>query len=63
MIEYKTVAESNNFIILDKYTKVLQLKESYQSESALEDEVFEKLQAAVGESAQDAFAVADFCGA
>ena len=32
-------------------------------ESALEDEVFEKLQAAVGESAQDAFAVANFCGA
>ena len=43
MIEYKTVAESNNFIVLDKYTKVLQLKESYQSESALEAEFIRDL--------------------
>ncbi len=43
MIEYKPIAESNNFIVLDKYTKVLQLKESYQSESALEDEFIRDL--------------------
>ena len=43
MIEYKAIAESNNFIVLDKYEKVRQLKESYQSESALEDEFIRDL--------------------
>lgn len=43
MIEYNTIAESNNFIVLDKYTKVLQLKESYQSEAALEAEFIRDL--------------------
>jgi len=38
MIEYKAIADSNNFIVLDKYTKSRQLKESYQSEYALEAE-------------------------
>lgn len=43
MIEYKAIAESNNFIVLDKYDKLLQLKESYQSESALENEFIRDL--------------------
>jgi len=43
MIEYKAIAESNNFIVLDKYTRLLQLKESYQSESALEAEFIRDL--------------------
>ena len=38
MIEYKAIAESNNFIVLDKYTKSLQISEAYQSEYALEAE-------------------------
>ncbi|PHS15667.1 MAG: DEAD/DEAH box helicase [Kangiella sp.] len=36
MTEYKTIAESNNFIILDKYTKYSQVNEPYQSEYDLE---------------------------
>ncbi len=44
MIEYKAIAESNNFIVLDKYPKALQLKESYQSEYALEAEFLIDLQ-------------------
>ncbi|GFO73358.1 type I restriction enzyme, R subunit [Bathymodiolus japonicus methanotrophic gill symbiont] len=38
MTDYKAIAESNNFIILDKYTKCSQVNESYQSESDLERE-------------------------
>ncbi|MCA9944040.1 MAG: type I restriction endonuclease subunit R, partial [Anaerolineales bacterium] len=44
MIEYNTIAESNNFIVLEKYSKTLQLKESYQSEYALEAEFIVDLQ-------------------
>ncbi|MEM7331474.1 MAG: type I restriction endonuclease subunit R [Chloroflexota bacterium] len=44
MVEYKTVAESNNFIILDEYDKVSQIKESYQSEYDLEHELIRDLQ-------------------
>jgi len=43
MIEYKAIAESNNFIVLDQYKKARQIKESYQSESALENELIEDL--------------------
>ena len=32
MSHYKTIAESNNFIVLDKYIKHTQLSEAYQSE-------------------------------
>ncbi len=39
MIEYKAIAESNNFIVLDKYTKCPQISESYQSEYDLEREL------------------------
>lgn len=41
MIDYKPIAESNNFIVLDKYTKYSEVHEalaSYQTESALEKE-------------------------
>ncbi|MCK9535436.1 MAG: type I restriction endonuclease [Pseudomonas sp.] len=38
MSNYKTIAESNNFIVLDKYTKCVQISEAYQSEYDLERE-------------------------
>ncbi|MCD6433373.1 MAG: HsdR family type I site-specific deoxyribonuclease, partial [Sulfurimonas sp.] len=39
MLEYtKPIAESNNFIVLDKYTKEWAVNESYQSEDSLERE-------------------------
>jgi type I restriction enzyme R subunit len=44
MIEIKTIAESNNFIVLDKYTKIDQEKSSYQSEADLEKELINDLQ-------------------
>ena len=45
MVDYtKPIAESNNFIVLDKYTKDLQIKETYQSEYALEAEFIKDLQ-------------------
>ncbi len=44
MTDYKTIAESNHFIVLDKYTKQWQIKESYQSEADLEREFIEDLQ-------------------
>jgi len=39
MTKYKTIAESNHFIILDKYSKEWQVAESYQSEDELEREL------------------------
>jgi len=44
MNDYKTIAESNNFIILDKYNKEWKEAESYQSEDALERELIQDLQ-------------------
>lgn len=38
MTKYKAIAESNNFIVLDKYTKCVQVSEAYQSEYDLERE-------------------------
>src|SRR5690554_2683679 len=46
MSTYKTIAESNNFIVLDKYTKYSEAHEtstSYQTESALEREFVQDL--------------------
>ncbi|MGS2874770.1 HsdR family type I site-specific deoxyribonuclease [Enterobacter huaxiensis] len=43
MYEYKAVAETNSFIILDKYTKEWQSNESYQSETDLEQEFIQDL--------------------
>ncbi|EPN4992278.1 type I restriction endonuclease subunit R [Vibrio vulnificus] len=40
---YKSIAESNNFIVLDRYTKQWQVNDSYQSESDLERELIQDL--------------------
>jgi type I restriction enzyme R subunit len=43
MIDYKTIAESKNFIVLDQYTQEWKVAESYQSESDLEREFIQDL--------------------
>jgi type I restriction enzyme R subunit len=43
MTDYKTIAESNNFIVLDHYSKEWQVAESYQSEGELEREFIQDL--------------------
>ena len=46
MSQYKTIAESNNFIVLDKYTKYSEVNEPsmvYQTEAALEKEFIQDL--------------------
>jgi type I restriction enzyme R subunit len=43
MCEYKTIAESSNFIVLDKYTQEWEVAENYQSESDLEREFIQDL--------------------
>ncbi|TRZ66959.1 MAG: type I restriction endonuclease subunit R [Comamonadaceae bacterium] len=44
MTDYKTIAESRNFIVLDKYAKDWKVNESYQSEYDLEREFIQDLQ-------------------
>jgi type I restriction enzyme R subunit len=44
MNDYKTIAESRNFIVLDKYTKHSQINEPYQSEYDLERDFIQDLQ-------------------
>lgn len=44
MTDYKTIAESNKFIVLDKYTKSLQANQTYQSEYDLERELITDLE-------------------
>ena len=44
MTDYKTIAESKNFIVLDQYTGEWQVNDSYQSELDLEHELVEDLQ-------------------
>lgn len=44
MIETKTIAETNRFIVLDRYDKDWKLAESYQSEDALERELIRDLE-------------------
>jgi len=44
MIEYSPIAESRNFIVLDKYTQEWTAVESYQSEGDLEREFIQDLQ-------------------
>ena len=39
----KPIAESNNFIILDKYTRQWEASETYQSENDLESELVNDL--------------------
>ncbi len=43
MISYKTIAESNNFIVLDRYDRAWKVCESYQSEYDLEREFIQDL--------------------
>jgi type I restriction enzyme R subunit len=46
MAQYKTIAESNSFIVLDKFTKYLEVNEApavYQTEAALEKEFIQDL--------------------
>ncbi|HEY1017567.1 MAG TPA: type I restriction endonuclease subunit R [Sediminibacterium sp.] len=46
MLQYKTIAESNNFIVLDKFTKYYEVNEApavYQTEAALEKEFIQDL--------------------
>ena len=46
MTQYKIIAESNNFIVLDKFTKYLEVNKapaSYQTEAALEQEFIQDL--------------------
>ncbi len=44
MIEYNPIAESNNFIILEKYNREWMVAEGYQSEGDLEQELIADLQ-------------------
>ena len=44
MNEYKTIVESNNFIVLDKYTECSQVSDAYQSEYDLEREFITDLE-------------------
>jgi len=43
MYDYKAIAESNTFIVLDKYTKIDQQGGGYQAESDLEKELIQDL--------------------
>ena len=43
MTDYKTIAESSSFIVLDKYIKQWQVSEGYQSEADLERELIQDL--------------------
>ena len=43
MTDYKTIAESKNFIVLDKYTAEWKAAEGYQTEEALECELIQDL--------------------
>lgn len=44
MTEYNTIAETKNFIVLDRYQRDFVLKEDYQSEDALEREFIRDLE-------------------
>lgn len=44
MIDYKTIAVANNFIILEKYNREWMVAESYQSEGDLERELIQDLE-------------------
>lgn len=44
MTDYKTIAESKNFIVLDRYTPDWKVAENFQSEGDLEREFVQDLQ-------------------
>ncbi len=43
MADFKPIAESNNFIVLDKYTKIDSQVSNYQTETDLERELIQDL--------------------
>ncbi len=43
MIEYEPIAQTNHFIVLDKYNREWQVAESYQGENDLEQELINDL--------------------
>ena len=43
MLDYKAIAESNNFIVLDRYEREWKVAENYQSEGDLERELIQDL--------------------
>lgn len=43
MTDYKPIAESNNFIVLERYTPDWKVAEGYQSEGDLERELIQDL--------------------
>ncbi|MGL5125628.1 MAG: type I restriction endonuclease subunit R [Fusobacteriaceae bacterium] len=43
MTDYKSITETNNFIVLDKYTKIIQQEVGYQTEADLEKELIQDL--------------------
>ncbi|MGL5021774.1 MAG: type I restriction endonuclease subunit R [Cetobacterium sp.] len=43
MTDYKSITETNNFIVLDKYTKIIQQEARYQTEADLERELIQDL--------------------
>jgi type I restriction enzyme R subunit len=43
MTNYKAIAESNNFIVLEQYSKKSRVRDSYQSEYDLEIEFIQDL--------------------
>lgn len=43
MSDYKPIAESNNYIVLDKYTKIAEQGVGYQTEANLERELIQDL--------------------
>ncbi|MGL5152285.1 MAG: hypothetical protein ACRC7N_17145, partial [Clostridium sp.] len=43
MSNYQPITETNNFIVLDKYTKIIQQEAGYQTESDLEKEFIQDL--------------------
>lgn len=45
MCDFNSIAELNNFIVLDKYTKIEQSDAGYQTEAALERELISDLAA------------------
>ena len=44
MTDYRTIAKSKHFIVLDQYTKEWKIAESYQSENDLEQKLIRDLQ-------------------
>lgn len=44
MADYKSIAETNNFIVLDRYNKIAEQGVSYQTEAQLEEELLQDLQ-------------------